>query len=236
MHSTSPTDFLKMSDQSWRRLPTNFQQVILQLAQKQNFKCAFCDTSRNLILEHDHSPDFGDGTKANIFNTRGLACHRCNIHIEKFEADERGDYRHIEYVCRISDSSYYKYIFDYQCRVAPLIEEAEIAWMGARNYHRRWQVRRKFDDWTEWDGKKRSTYPWRWGFDEIKEKKYGRIRTPKQAAQTLIALMRFVLDEFKKNPDYKPPEQFLTLMTKVNPLFDDIRDAQPELRDLAVDS
>jgi hypothetical protein len=35
--------------------------------------------------------------------------------------------------------------------------------------------------------------------------------------------MRYVLEEFKKNPDYEPPEAFLELMVRVKPLLDKIR-------------
>lgn len=77
----------------------------------------------------------------------------------------------------------------------------------------------KFDDWKEW----RMKYPWRWGFEEIKDKRHGRIRTPRQAILTLSAYVRFALDEFKKNPDYEPPEAFFELMVRVRPLIDRIR-------------
>jgi hypothetical protein len=53
------------------------------------------------------------------------------------------------------------------------------------------------------------------GFDEIKDKRYGKIRTPRQFIQTLSACVQFVKGELEKNPDYQPPEEFLKVMVRV---------------------
>ncbi|HEY6331937.1 MAG TPA: hypothetical protein VI756_21595, partial [Blastocatellia bacterium] len=77
----------------------------------------------------------------------------------------------------------------------------------------------KFDEWKEYGGR----YPWYWGFEEIKEKRYGGIRTPKQFLRTLTACVQFFAEELKKDPNYRPPETFTKLMVRIRPMLDSIR-------------
>jgi hypothetical protein len=62
-------------------------------------------------------------------------------------------------------------------------------------------------------------YPWYWGFDEIKDQKYGKIRTPLQFVRTLTACVQFEKGELEKNPDYEPPEKFLEVIFRIKPLM-----------------
>lgn len=75
------------------RLDPGVRKLVVELARAQNFKCAFCDATRGLIIEHDHYPERGTGDKPTVYNIRGLACSGCNWHLGMYEADERGDYR-----------------------------------------------------------------------------------------------------------------------------------------------
>jgi hypothetical protein len=75
---------------------------------------------------------------------------------------------------------------------------------------------KKFDRWKEWG----DDYPWYWGFEEIKEKRYGPIRTPEQFIRWLDALLKFVLDEKRKDPNFEPPASFDKLMVKVKSFLD----------------
>jgi hypothetical protein len=77
----------------------------------------------------------------------------------------------------------------------------------------------KFYGWREWG----EAYPWRWGFEEIKEKRYGGIRTPRQAIKAISACMQFVVEQRRKDPDFEPPEAFFALMAQIKPLMDRLR-------------
>ena len=221
--SKLPTGFLKMSFKTWSRLDFDIRSLIIKLARDQNFKCVHCDESHGLIVEHDHYPDHGRGDRYTVYNIRGLVCHRCNWHLGKYEQEKRGDYSEwSDFHQYISDGDYDSYIFAYECRVSPLLEAMIEKRLGSRNYWRRRSLLTKFDDWREWGGRRR-TYPWYWGFNEIKEKKYWHIKTPEQAIRNLAALIRYVLKELEKNPAYEPPEEFLKLMVRVKPLLDSIR-------------
>jgi hypothetical protein len=71
------------------------------------------------------------------------------------------------------------------------------------NYWSRRLLLDKFDDWKDgW----RKDYPWYWGFEEIKEKRHGKIRTPEQFIRTFTACVKFVAAEYEKDPKYQPPE------------------------------
>ena len=67
---------------------------------------------------------------------------------------------------------------------------------------------------------KRHNYPWYWGFEEIKKKRCGPIRTPKQFVQELECLLKFVLDEQRKDPNFVPPASFFKLITQVKSFLD----------------
>ncbi len=92
------------------RLDLDVRELVVELARGQNFKCAFCDETQDLIIEHDHYPERGSGDKPTIYNIRGLACSGCNWHLGMYEADERGDYRGFDdaYI-RIDENDFYPY-------------------------------------------------------------------------------------------------------------------------------
>jgi Recombination endonuclease VII len=170
-----PKGFLRLGLDRWLRFEPELRNLIVKLAREQNFRCALCSTERGLIVEHDHDPYIGEGRRPTIYNTRGIVCDRCNRHIDFYEQRERGDYDWDHVSICFSDSDYDAYIDVYNTRVLDLWEKDLQARLGGRYWRRRLFVD-KFYDWQEgWHD-----FPWRWEFEEIKEKRHGRIRTPKQ--------------------------------------------------------
>lgn len=222
-----PEGFLKRRYRGWSEFDGGVQLLIVELATKQKFKCALCNQTRGLIIEHDHDPYEGPGDRYTVHNIRGLVCDGCNHHIKLYEMQERGEYHPWENVySNISDDQYEEYSSSYEYRLHRLREQ--ILERRCPNYWDRRRVLDKFDAWREWG----ETYPWRWGFEEIKEKRYGKIRTPCQAVKTLIACMQFVVEEKGRNPDWQPPELFLTVMARINPLMESLRPLyEAQLRD-----
>ena len=215
-----PEGLLRKERRGWSRLDYDVRRLIVELARNQRYKCAHCSENRNLIIEHDHYPEHGPGDKCTIYNIRGLVCGPCNWHIGMHEAEERGEYPNWpDRFPRVSEREYESYIYRYECRVHPLLEAMRERRMGSLNYWRSKTFLAKFDSWKEWGGK----YPWHWGFEEIKDKKYGRIRTPKQFLGALYACSQYVLEQLRKDPDYEPPEAFLKVMVRIKPLLDSIR-------------
>lgn len=215
-----PAGLLRMKFKAWDRLDHEIKLLVFELAEKQEFKCAHCDQGHRLEIEHDHEPEHGPSDKYTIYNIRSLACRRCNWHLRLYEKNKNGEFWDWENAeSNISDSEYERYISEYECRVEPLLEAWQKVKLGMPNYWRRRSLLAKFDDWKEgWQA-----FPWRWGFEEIKDKKYGRIRTPKRFMRTLIALMEFVAEETKRDPNYQPPEKFFELMARVRPIIDTIK-------------
>ena len=215
-----PAGFLKKTAKGWMRLDRDVRQLVVELARAQNFKCAFCEATRNLIIDHDHWPERGSGEKLTIYNIRGLACSRCNWHLGMYEADARGDYRGWDdaYI-HISEHDFEPYAYAYDCRVLKLFENELERELGPRIYWRRRLFLQKFDDWHEWG---RRHYPWRSYFTEIKQRRRLIIRTPEQFWKTLVACMRFVVGEMQKNPDFEIPEQFLQILFRVKPILDEV--------------
>lgn len=215
-----PDRFLKMKQRTWSRLDYEVRLLIVELARDQGFRCAHCRKERGLEIEHDHDPEHGPGDKYTIYNIRGLVCRRCNWHIGLYEADQRGEYRSWPdvFLC-ISNHEYESYIYAYECRVRPLLEAMLEERLGNRNYWRRRLFLQKFDDWKEWGGR----YPWHWGFDEIKEQKYGEIRTPLQFIRALTACVQFVKQELERDSDYLPPQKFIDVLVRIKPVIDEFR-------------
>lgn len=215
-----PAGLLKKTARGWMRLDRDVRELVVELARSQNFKCAFCDVTRNLIIEHDHWPERGSGNKLTVYNVRGLACHQCNWHLGMYEADVRGDYRGFDdaYIY-ISEHNFEPYAYAYNCRVLALLDKELERQLGPRVYWRRRLFFQKFDDWNEWG---RRHYPWRSYFAEIKERRRWIIRTPAQFWRTLAALAKFVVEEKQKNPDFEIPEQFLQLVARVQPILDEV--------------
>lgn len=232
--SKLPVGLLRMQFETWRRLPYDVKLLIISLAHEQEFKCAHCDATRRLEIDHDHYPEHETGDRYTIYNVRGLVCRKCNWAIGMHEAEQRGEYNSWpDSNRRVSEGAFYDYDFSYQCRVSPLIEEVWKQRLGIQNYWKRRKFLSKFDDWKEGWG----SYPWYWGFDEIKDRKYGPIRTPKHFLQIFLASMRYVAKEVERNPNYEPPKVFWDLMERAKPILDaaqsvveERRQTQPTLR------
>ena len=89
-----------------------------------------------------------------------------------YEAEERGEYPDWpDRYPRVSESEHEKYIYSYKCRVSPLLEAMLEKRLGTINYWRRRTFLQKFDEWED-EGR---NYPWYWGFEEIKEKRHGKL-------------------------------------------------------------
>jgi hypothetical protein len=216
-----PRGFLKKAYGGWVRLDYGVQQLVVQLANKQGFKCAHCSRTGGLEIEHEHYPEEGCGKRLTIYNIRGLVCRSCNNDLSIYEKDARGEYRGFDNYDSsfISDQDYEIYIHEYECRVSPLLEALREGRMGSRNYWNRRAFLWKLDDWEEWG----APYPWRWGFEEIKEKRHGRIRTPSQFLRILTECMKFFAIKIESNPDFQPPKSFVKLMMSLKPIMDEIK-------------
>jgi hypothetical protein len=214
-----PAGFLKKTAKGWMRLDRDVRELVVNLAHAQNFKCAFCDATRNLIIEHDHWPERGSGDKLTVYNIRGLACRRCNWHLGMYEADARGDYRGWDDAnIHISERDFEPYAYAYDCRVLALIERELEQRLAPRNYWRRRLFLQKFDDWSEWG---RRDYPWSSYFAEIRERRRRTIRTPEQFWKVLFACTRFIVEEKRRNPNFEIPEQFLRIVVRLKPILDE---------------
>jgi hypothetical protein len=195
-----PAGFLKKCYRAWCRLEWQVQKLVVKLATEQGFRCAFCPQTRNLVIDHDHYPDEGLGDRLTIHNIRGLLCHTCNWHMGIYEADEAGSDRGWEHVYSsdISSSDYEVYIDAYESRLEQLYEDK--LERTCPNYWSRRILLDKFDEWKEgW-----IEYPWHLGFEEIKAKRHGRIRTPQQFINVLSACVNFVAEEQRKDPNTDP--------------------------------
>jgi hypothetical protein len=214
-----PVGLLKKTPRGWLRLDPELRLLIVKLARAQNFKCAFCERSRNLIVEHDHFPEHGRGDIPTIYNVRGLACSRCNWHIGMYEADLRGNYHGWDnaYIY-ISESNFWPYAYSYECRSQILLEERLEQQLGSAKYWRRRLFLQKFDAWRDWGdmGRSKSHYA------QIKERKQRRIRTAKQFSEVLRACLRFIVEEKQRTPGFEPPDQFVKLLLRVRPFLDDL--------------
>lgn len=216
---TLPAGFLRKGYAAWSRLDWQVQKLVVELATDQNFKCAFCPESSSLVIDHDHYPDDGPGDRLTIHNIRGLLCHRCNWHMGIYEADQAGSSRGWEHVYSsdISDGDYLTYVDSYNSRLERLYEEK--LERTCPNYWWRRILLDKFDEWNDgW-----TEFPWQWGFEEIKAKRHGRIRTPRQFFNTLFALVNFVAEQQRKDPNYQPSENVLKVLRKTKRIFDRIR-------------
>lgn len=215
-----PVGFLKKKAKGWMRLDADVRELIVELARAQDFKCAFCDTTKNLIVEHDHWPERGSGDRLTVFNIRGLVCSRCNWHLGMYEADARGDYRGWEdaYIY-ISEREFEPYAYAYDCRVLTLIDQELEQRLGPRIYWRRRLALQKFDDRREW---RNWHYSYRSYFAEIKKRRRLIIRTPEQFWTRLAAYTRFIFEETRKNPGFEIPEQFLSIAALVLPILEEV--------------
>ena len=109
-----PHGFLNMKFKRWAKLDYDVKLLILELARRQKFKCALCSREHDIIVEHDHDPEYGPGKPITIHNIRGLACQRCNWHLMVYEKDRNGEYRGFdEAYSYISDQEWESYIYAY---------------------------------------------------------------------------------------------------------------------------
>jgi len=229
-----PRGLLKKQFKAWDRLGPDVKRLVVKLAEEQKFKCVHCSRERNLIIEHDHDPVFGPGDKLTAFNIRGLVCQKCNWHLMIYEKDLNGEYRGFDDVYSyISDSDWESYIYAYDNRIIRLYENQLEERMGPLNYWRRRLVLDKFDDWKEWGGRKK-TYPWHWGFDEIKERQRNIIRTPEQFIQALAAMVEYMKSELVKDPDWRPPIEVMPILKRVVEFLNEALGPDIEQRLLAI--
>jgi recombination endonuclease VII len=190
-----PRGLLKKQFKAWDRLNPDVKRLVVRLAEEQKFKCVHCPRERNLIIEHDHDPEFGPGDKLTAFNIRGLVCQRCNWHLMIYEKDLNGEHRGFDDVYSyISDHEWETYIYAYDCRAVRLHESLLEGRMGTLKYLKRRIFLDKFDDWKEWGARKRS-YPWHWGIDDVKKQKRSVIRTPEQFLKVLAAIAEYLKNE-----------------------------------------
>lgn len=208
-----PEGFLKKSYQQFCKLDHDVKRLIVELAIEQNFKCALCTRDRDLVIEHDHEPEEGAGDRITIHNIRGLVCHRCNSSLSVYERQERGEYFGLENVTsHLSNHDYDGYTHVYDCRVATL-REALLEKKIPNYWHRR-LVLDKFDDWFYEGGRAPLWYR------RYREQESRKIETPEDFIRALTAIVQFINGQFKKDPNFEPPEVFLKLMVRIRPIFE----------------
>ena len=209
---TMPAGFLKMGYKSWRKLDSGVKQVVAELAESQEFRCALCPETRNLVIDHDYEPEEGRGDPYTMFNVRGLVCQGCNWHLMAYEKQENGEYFGWENAeSRISSGEYESYDYVYRCRVSPLIEAVLEQRMGSANYWRRQLILQRFDAWHD-DGE-RSEWRDRWA-----RRQAWKIKTPEQFIERMQALMKFYSEHIDENPDFVLPDEFIKLVVMVRRL------------------
>jgi hypothetical protein len=220
-----PPGFLKKKRRGWDQLDYEVKLLIVELAEEQKFRCAFCSKDRGLFIDHDHYPDQGRGDRLTIYNIRGLACHRCNWHLGLYEQNELGGYvpgwEHVE--CIIRSDEYERYTYNYEHRLICLFEKSLLE--TCPNYWSRRLFIDQFDDW-KYDGGRR--YPWYWGFEEIKEKRHGGIRTPKQFIRFAKGVVDYLKEEQAKDPNYHPPDQLLMLISRLYSFMREVLESNPD--------
>src|SRR5665647_3718671 len=84
-----PNGLLKKQFKAFNKLDSAVKRLIIDLAKRQKFKCAFSSCNKNTGLEIDHDP--AERLPYTIFNVRGLVCHRCNLALRAHEMEERGE-------------------------------------------------------------------------------------------------------------------------------------------------
>jgi hypothetical protein len=138
-----------------------------------------------------------------------------------YEHSENGNHVSFgEASSNISSQEWDEYTYAYDCRVVAL-HESELK-ERCPNYWQRRVFIDKFDNWREW-GNRRRDYPWRWYFNEIKDRRHGTIRTPQQFFKMLAALNSFLKNELEKDPDYEPPEEIIKALLQIGPFLDELR-------------
>jgi hypothetical protein len=133
-----------------------------------------------------------------------------------YEHTESGNYLNWENAnSYITDNEYEKYIYAYDCRTGPLLETALEKRMGCRNPEHRRLVLQILD--MKYEERR---FPW-----QHKRPQEQQIKTPEDALAALTACMQFVLSERERNPEYRPPDEFLGLMVRLQPFFQQLQAA-----------
>jgi hypothetical protein len=209
-----PEEFLRMKYPRFSKYGGDVKRLIVELAVKQNFKCALCGRDRNLVVDHDHYPEEGPGDRFTVYNIRGLVCQGCNWDLAFYETEEAGGCFGWENVsCKLSSQDYEDYISFYECR-ADARREALLEKRIPNYWHRR-LILDRFDAWY-YDGGEPPLWYWRY-----KEQESRKIETPEDAVRVLTAILQFASEQFKKDPNFEPPEQFWKLMDLVRPIIDE---------------
>jgi hypothetical protein len=221
--SELPSGFLKIGFGGWMRLDSDVQLIVCELAESQRFRCALCSRSRGLVIDHDHYPEEGTGATYTKYNVRGLLCTSCNWHLGFYECEASGGYFGWENASyRISSREYDDYVDTYQYRVSPLIEALREQRMGSANYWRMRRHHQKFDEWY-YDG---IVPTWR---ERLAEEKARTIDSPEKFFRVLKACAEFVVEQIKKDPNFRPPDKFVEVIRKVRNLIEEARANDPEL-------
>ncbi len=205
-----PPSFLKKRFNGWDKLSPDVKELIVELAQKQNFRCALCPEDRHLEIEHDRHPEEGPGNKYTIYNIRGLACRRCNWLLMRYEQPdvcwENAD-------CQLSDDDYEYYISEYECRVRPLLEDLHERRVGCRNSSHRRYVLRRFDEWMY--ESERSAWRERW---ELRQA----IKSPEKGLKILFACLKALNEQLDKDPNYEVSDKTLLALFKIHEFLRDV--------------
>jgi hypothetical protein len=219
-----PELFLKMKYPRWSRLDQDVKRLIVELAIDQKFKCALCESrDRNLVVDHDHYPEEGPGDRFTVYNVRGLVCQGCNWDLAFYETEGAGgDFGWENVSCKISSDDYDDYVYVYQCRVAPLVEAAQVKRIGCRNPWHRSSTLQKFDDWF-YEGEQ----PPLW-YQRYEEEESRRIETPEDAVRVLTAIVQFANEQFEKDPNFEPGEEFWKLIAWIRPIIEQAKAIKEE--------
>ena len=206
-----PENFLRMKYRSFRKLAYDVQQLIIELAKDQKFRCALCREERNLIIEHDRDPEEGPWHRYTIYNIRGLACSKCNFHLMLYEKQENGDYINWENSYpQISGDEYEDYIYFYRNRVYPLVQQVQEKRAGCGNPWRRRHILKRFDEW-RYEGGERPLW-------------YRRYKEAQESFTGLLACIEYLKEQFAK-PNFEPSDDDLRAVALVDKIIEKLRTA-----------
>jgi hypothetical protein len=194
------------------KLGRDVKQVIFDLARDQKFKCALCSKRSELIIEHEHEPK--EKIPCTIYNIRGLVCGRCNKALMGCDMEECGYFTNWENGYPYLSSDDYQ---DYKDRFEGRVDALREALLKKRvpNYWHRRLALDKFDDWFYEGGQ-----PPLW-HRKYKEQESRKIETPEDFIRGLAAIMQFINEQFKNDPNFEPPEEFLKLMVRIRPIIEE---------------
>jgi hypothetical protein len=132
-------------------------------------------------------------------------CQGCNWDLGFYETEERGgDFGWENVSCKLSSQDYETYIYVYECR-ADALREALLEKRIPNYWHRR-LILDRFDDWYYEGGR-----PPLW-YRRYKEQESRKIEAPEDFIRGLTAIVQFINEQIKKDPNFEPPEEFFKLM------------------------